>query len=255
MGGTVNLVDQALKGNVTSLREGLAYFGTGAAAGIAVSFGQVGLARVITVGGNKITQAVTGKFSFSVLDSPGDIASLVLDVGTDLLSPGLTQALSKPITKAITARVLAKAIDDAVVSGGGEFIKRTLSKEAAEELAKNSIEWSLVPTEEFVVTASRVASTAHINYVTGVTAKTVVKEVAETSTRIGRDGRAVEVLFKDGSKLDINAARVKEWIPNTHPKAPPGTLQKVKFDNFLPSSRGFKRSPTQVEIDFLNSLF
>ena len=192
VGGTVNLVDQALKGNVTSLGEGLAYFGTGAAAGIAISFGQVGLARGITVGGNKITQAVTGKFSFSELDSPGDIASLVLDVGTDLLSPGLTQALSKPITKAITARVLAKAIDDAVVSGGGEFIKRTLSKEAAEELAKNGIEWSLVPTEEFVVTASRVATTGHVNYVAGVTARSFGKVVGEGTVNVGNTISAIK---------------------------------------------------------------
>lgn len=81
------------------------------------------------------------------------------------------------------------------------------------------------------------------------------KEVANTATRMGRDGRAVEVLFKDGSKLDINAARVKEWIPNPHPNAPAGTLQKVKFDNFLPGSKGYRRTPTQGEIDFLNSLF
>jgi hypothetical protein len=72
-------------------------------------------------------------------------------------------------------------------------------------------------------------------------AKLVGKEVSNTATRMGRDGGAVEVSFKDGSKLDINAARVKEWVPNPHPNAPAGTLQKVKFDNFLP---GFKRLQT-----------
>lgn len=61
------------------------------------------------------------------------------------------------------------------------------------------------------------------------------KEVVTTTTRMGRDGKAVEVIFKDGTKIDINAARVKQWIPNTHPNAPAGTLQKVKFEN--PHSR------------------
>ena len=37
VGGFVNLADQAIRGNVTSLGEGLAYFGTGAVAGLLVS--------------------------------------------------------------------------------------------------------------------------------------------------------------------------------------------------------------------------
>ncbi len=60
------------------------------------------------------------------------------------------------------------------------------------------------------------------------------------------------VIFKDGSKIDVNAARVKEWIPNPHPSAPAGTLQKIKFDKFLPGSKGYKRTPTEGEINFLN---
>lgn len=80
------------------------------------------------------------------------------------------------------------------------------------------------------------------------------KEVAKTTPRMGRDGKAVEVIFKDGSKIDINAARVKQWTPNTHPNAPAGTLQKVKFENSLPGSKGYKRTPTQRELDFLNGL-
>lgn len=71
---------------------------------------------------------------------------------------------------------------------------------------------------------------------------------------MGRDGKAVEVILKDGSKIDINAARVKQWTPNTHPNAPAGTLQKVKFENSLPGSKGYKRTPTQSELDFLNGL-
>ncbi|HVI46754.1 MAG TPA: DUF6443 domain-containing protein [Chitinophaga sp.] len=79
------------------------------------------------------------------------------------------------------------------------------------------------------------------------------KEIANTATRTGRDGKAVEVMFKDGSKIDINSARVKEWVPKSHPDAPAGILQKVKFDNFLPGSKGFKRAPTEGEINFLKN--
>ncbi len=78
------------------------------------------------------------------------------------------------------------------------------------------------------------------------------KTIQQTTTRIGRDGKAVEIIFKDGSKLDINSARVKQWIPKTHPKAPPGTLQKVKFPNPIPGTKGYKRLPTQQELEFLN---
>jgi RHS repeat-associated protein len=81
------------------------------------------------------------------------------------------------------------------------------------------------------------------------------EEILQITTRIGRDGNAAEVMFKNGSKMDINAARVKEWVPNLHPNAPFGALQKVKFGDFLPGSKGFKRAPTQEEIDFLNNLF
>lgn len=70
---------------------------------------------------------------------------------------------------------------------------------------------------------------------------------------MGRDGKAIEVVFRDQSKIDINAARVKQWELNTHPNAPAGTLQKVKFRNSLPGSKGYKRKPTQRELDFLNN--
>jgi len=78
------------------------------------------------------------------------------------------------------------------------------------------------------------------------------KTVEKATPRMGRDGKAVEIIFKDGSKIDINKARVKKWIPNTHPKAPAGTLQKVKFNNSLPGSKGYKRLPTQQELNILN---
>lgn len=71
---------------------------------------------------------------------------------------------------------------------------------------------------------------------------------------MGRDGKAVKVIFKDGSKININAARVKQYIPNKHPNAPMGTLQKIKFNNSIPGSKGYKRLPTQSEMGFLNGL-
>ncbi|MBM2890535.1 hypothetical protein I4Q48_19150 [Leptospira interrogans] len=81
------------------------------------------------------------------------------------------------------------------------------------------------------------------------------KDILETQTRTGRDGKAVEIKFKDGSKIDINSARVKEWKPNEHPKAPEGALQKVKFEESLPGSKGYKRAPNQDEKNFLNNIF
>ena len=81
------------------------------------------------------------------------------------------------------------------------------------------------------------------------------KTVQKVITRMGRDGNALNILFKDGSKIDITVARVKQFIPNTHPKAPPGTLQRVKFDNAIPGSKGFKRLPTEEELNILKSFF
>ena len=79
------------------------------------------------------------------------------------------------------------------------------------------------------------------------------KNVDKIDQRMGRDGKAVEVTFDDGSKVDINEARVKEWEPNPHPKAPPGTLQKKKFPEPLPGSKGYKRRPTGDEMEFLDN--
>ena len=43
------------------------------------------------------------------------------------------------------------------------------------------------------------------------------------------------------------AKRVKEFVPNKHPDAPAGAMQKVKFDNAQPQSKGYKRDPTPSE--------
>lgn len=79
--------------------------------------------------------------------------------------------------------------------------------------------------------------------------------ILSVAKRVGRDGNAVEVKFNNGGKMDINQARVKEYVPNNHPKAPKGTLQKVRFNDALPHSAGLKRLPTQGELDFLNNIF
>ncbi|EHJ03934.1 RHS repeat-associated core domain-containing protein, partial [Marinobacter manganoxydans] len=74
-------------------------------------------------------------------------------------------------------------------------------------------------------------------------------------TRTTRKGdNAVRITREDGSVIDISPTRVKEFTPNTHPKAPPGSLQKTKFENSLPGSKGFKRAPTQQELDLLKDL-
>jgi hypothetical protein len=80
----------------------------------------------------------------------------------------------------------------------------------------------------------------------------ILSTIPRTSTKYGN---SVEVLFKNGNKMDINLTRVKEWIPQLHPNAPIGTFQKVKFENFIINSKGYKRLPTSEEIDFFNSIF
>jgi hypothetical protein len=67
--------------------------------------------------------------------------------------------------------------------------------------------------------------------------------------RITRGGhRGVNQVFPDGSVKDITPLRVKEYVPNQHPKAPSTAKQRVKFDDPLPGSKGFKRSPTSDEL-------
>jgi hypothetical protein len=65
---------------------------------------------------------------------------------------------------------------------------------------------------------------------------------------------AVRIIKDDGSVIDISPHRVKEYVPNAHPKAPPGTLNRVKFENSIPGTKGFKRHPTQEELDYLKKV-
>lgn len=51
--------------------------------------------------------------------------------------------------------------------------------------------------------------------------------------------------------MDVSPRRVKEWVPNSDPRAPPGTEQKVRFDDALPGTKGAKRPPTAEDLEFL----
>ena len=83
----------------------------------------------------------------------------------------------------------------------------------------------------------------------------VAKGAEETIVRTTRSGeQAARITRPDGSVIDISPTRVKEYVPNTHPNAPPGTLDRVKFPDALPGSKGYKRAPTLEELDILRGI-
>ena len=84
-----------------------------------------------------------------------------------------------------------------------------------------------------------------------LSAKSATQIVVRT-TRSGE--KAVRITRADGSVVDISPQRVKEYIPNIHPNAPPGTLQRVRFSNAQPGSKGLKRDPTPAELETLRNL-
>ncbi|MCU0972485.1 MAG: hypothetical protein MUF80_00770, partial [Burkholderiales bacterium] len=81
---------------------------------------------------------------------------------------------------------------------------------------------------------------------------------AKSATQVVRTTRtgekAVRITRADGSVVDISPQRVKEYVPNTHPNAPPGTLDRVRFPNAQPGSKGLKRDPTAEELEILRNL-
>jgi len=79
-----------------------------------------------------------------------------------------------------------------------------------------------------------------------------VETVVARTTRAG--SRGVRITRVDGSVIDITPSRVKEFVPHTHPNAPPGTLQRVRFNNAQPGSKGFKRNPTPDELKLLEQM-
>ena len=84
---------------------------------------------------------------------------------------------------------------------------------------------------------------------------TAIANEGTAAVRTTRTGdTAIEITKPNGSVVDISPARVKEWVPNTHPKAPQGTLDKVKFENALPGSKGYKRAPTPDELKKLEDV-
>jgi hypothetical protein len=71
------------------------------------------------------------------------------------------------------------------------------------------------------------------------------------TTRSGE--KAVRVTRADGSVIDISPSRVKEYVPNTHPNAPPGAMDRVRYPNAQPGSKGYKRNPTPDELEILSN--
>ncbi|MFH2122371.1 MAG: RHS repeat-associated core domain-containing protein [Pseudomonadota bacterium] len=81
------------------------------------------------------------------------------------------------------------------------------------------------------------------------TATKMAEESPIITNRITRGGdEAIRIEYPDGRIKDISPKRVKEYEPNNHPNSPPGIKQKVKFDNALPGSKGYKRAPTTNEL-------
>jgi hypothetical protein len=75
-----------------------------------------------------------------------------------------------------------------------------------------------------------------------------LRSAARVTPRITRDGtRAVEMQFRNRSIKDVSLKRVKEFVPNNHPKAPPGQMQRMRFNDALDGSKGYKRAPTAAE--------
>jgi hypothetical protein len=82
---------------------------------------------------------------------------------------------------------------------------------------------------------------------------TVTERAATTVTRTTRSGEtAIRQTRPDGSVIDISPKRVKEYVSSVHPNAPPGALQRVRFTDALPGSKGFKRAPTSEELAILS---
>jgi RHS repeat-associated protein len=81
-----------------------------------------------------------------------------------------------------------------------------------------------------------------------------LKGAAFVTSRTTRSGeRAIRVESAGGKLKDISPTRVKEWTPNTHPKAPQGALQRTRFENSQAGTKRLKRDPTPVEQQMLKT--
>ena len=65
--------------------------------------------------------------------------------------------------------------------------------------------------------------------------------------------KGVKITRPDGTIIDITPKRVKMWEPEPRNPSKKGT-KRVKFDNPQPGSKGYKRDPTQAELDLLDKL-
>ena len=95
---------------------------------------------------------------------------------------------------------------------------------------------------------ARAATAIRVEAATTRAAAAELRSATSVSSRTTRAGeRAVTVESAGGKVKDISPTRVKEATPVTDTRAPAGTMQKTRFENAQPGSKGFKRDPTPVE--------
>ena len=155
VGGLLNLGSQALQGNVTGIKSGLSYFAIGAGAGVLASTGNLGAARALTVGGNKVVQIATGKFSSENLKSPMGLLQTGLSVAGDFGIPGLSNTIARPLASGLAS--LGSNLFNTTVSGGGQIVKQ-VAAEAADDIA-----FSVGFADDIVVSAARVGSNSGLS--------------------------------------------------------------------------------------------
>jgi RHS repeat-associated protein len=84
-------------------------------------------------------------------------------------------------------------------------------------------------------------------------ARNVLSNADQVIWRTSRSGSTgVRITRTDGTIIDITPKRVKEFTPNTHPNASPGSIDGIEFNNALPGSKGLKRTPELHELEILN---
>ena len=256
IGGVINVAvhwKQITQGGF-KLRDAAVAFGIGAAAGaLAVATGGATLAAsgisTATLGGAITGGAVAGF-------AGGGVASIVQGAGNGIYFGDQYSG------KQLARDMLIGGITGGIMGGIGYAIKGppqpAVPKGSRGQNSHVSVE---VPQAEY--NGVELSDGTYVENFAGHTAGEPMastdnifgKEITQTVTRTGRDGKAVEVLFKDGTKIDITTARVKQWVPNLHPNAPAGALQRVSFESFIQGSKGFKRLPTQAELQFLENIF
>ena len=212
-----------------ALLENLAYFASGAAVGNAIGLGEAKEYRQKDGWGPSTASIdptyvyVYGKrpfwsyFSLDNFQTALDVAGLI---------PGLGE--------------IADGLNAAIYLARGDYTNAALSAAA------------MVPFLGAAAIAGKYVnkSVKALNKAAKLDGKTIL-HASEGLTR--NHGKKVEVIFKDGSISLINSSRVKRLVPNNHPNAPSGAMKLVKFDNPIPTSRGYKRLPSEGELEFLDN--